>query len=94
MKDGTVIGFRSVVIREIPNNCIAVGSPAKVVRKNIAWERPHLSFVSPPYKPNVNYVTKSDDYWNETLDDEPPVPEDLPGLVARILRQFGYAKMR
>lgn len=94
VKDGTVIGFRSVVTREIPNNCIAVSSPAKVVRKNIAWERPHLSFVSPPYKPNVNYVTKSDDYWNETLDYEPPVPEHLPGLVARILRRFGYEKMR
>ncbi len=63
--DGTVIGFRSIVTRKIPNNCIAVGSPAKVVRKNIAWERPHLSYTAPGYKPDATYVTKTD-YWNMT----------------------------
>lgn len=67
--DGSVIGFRSIVNKKIPNNCIAVGSPAKVVRRNIAWERPHLSFVAPPYKPEASTVTKSEEFWNPT--DEP-----------------------
>lgn len=36
---GSIIGAASVVTKSVPNNCIAVGSPAKVVRKNIAWSR-------------------------------------------------------
>lgn len=64
--DGSVIGFRSIVTNTIPNNCVAVGSPAKVVRKNIAWERPHLSYVAPPYKPDASTVEKSEEYWNPT----------------------------
>lgn len=39
---GSVIGMRSVVTSHIPNNCVAVGAPAKVVRQNIARERPYL----------------------------------------------------
>lgn len=66
--EGSVIGFGSVVKGKIPNNCIAVGVPAKVVRKDIAWERPHLSHVAPFYKPDASHVTKSD-YWNETIED-------------------------
>lgn len=65
--DGSVIGFRSIVTSRIPNNCIAVGSPAKVVRKNIAWERPHLSKVKPYYKPDASTVKKSK-FWNLTDD--------------------------
>ncbi len=34
---GCVIGARSVVTRAIPPNCVAVGAPARVVRRNIAW---------------------------------------------------------
>jgi acetyltransferase-like isoleucine patch superfamily enzyme len=66
--DGSVIGFGSIVTKKIPNNCIAAGSPARVVRRNIAWERPHLSLTSPPYKPHVDTVTRSDPYWNVTKD--------------------------
>lgn len=35
--DGAVIGAGSVVTRDIPANCIAVGSPAKVIKENIKW---------------------------------------------------------
>ena len=35
--EGSVIGEDSVVEREIPNNVIAVGNPAAVVRKDIFW---------------------------------------------------------
>lgn len=37
--DGSIIGAMSLVKNKIPNNCIAVGIPAKVIRKNIAWSR-------------------------------------------------------
>jgi acetyltransferase-like isoleucine patch superfamily enzyme len=60
--DGTVIGYGSVVTRDVPNNCIAVGAPAAVVRRDTAWERPHLSLVRPYYKPTADTVTKSP-YW-------------------------------
>lgn len=92
--DGSVIGFRGLVSGRVPNNCIAVGSPVRVLRRNIARERPHLSIVRPPYTPDVTYVTKGEDYWNETLDADPPVAEDPPGLVGKVLRRFGYAKMK
>jgi len=33
----SVIGIGSVVTKNIPANCIAAGSPARIVRENIAW---------------------------------------------------------
>lgn len=68
--DGSVVGFRSLVTGRIPNNCIAVGTPAKVIRRNIAWERPHLSLVPPFYKNDSSSITKSD-YWNLTEPESP-----------------------
>lgn len=37
--DGSVIGARSLVKGEIPNNCIAAGIPARITRRDIAWSR-------------------------------------------------------
>lgn len=37
IEDGSVIGALSLVKGKIPNNCIAAGVPARIVRKNIAW---------------------------------------------------------
>jgi acetyltransferase-like isoleucine patch superfamily enzyme len=36
---GSIIGTRAVVTKEIPENCIAVGVPAKVIRQNVSWDR-------------------------------------------------------
>lgn len=66
--EGSVIGFASVVKGKIPNNVVAAGVPAKVIRKDIAWERPHLSHVEPFYKPDASCVKKSK-YWNNTIED-------------------------
>ncbi|MFX0200273.1 MAG: acyltransferase, partial [Candidatus Hodarchaeota archaeon] len=40
--DGSVIGANSLVVGEIPPNCLAVGSPAKVIRKAPDFPK-HLS---------------------------------------------------
>jgi acetyltransferase-like isoleucine patch superfamily enzyme len=77
--DGTVIGYNSLVTGTIPNNCIAVGSPARVVRRDIAWERPHLSFAKPYYKPDASTVRASSRYWNPTVDETPPARRRSPG---------------
>lgn len=69
---GSVIGFRSIVTSAIPNNCVAVGVPARVVRRDIAWERPEVV----PRRPNEKYPRKgekSEPYWN--LTDESGIPK-------------------
>ena len=37
-----VIGVGSIVTKLIPNNCVAVGIPAKVVKENTTWTRKRL----------------------------------------------------
>lgn len=69
--DGSVVGYASVVKGSFPNNCIIAGTPAKIVRKDIAWERPHLNLAKPYFKPDASAVKKSA-YWHETID-HPPV---------------------
>ncbi|MEV8182945.1 acyltransferase [Specibacter sp. NPDC078692] len=65
--NGSVVGFGSIVTKDVPNNAIAAGTPARVIRKDIAWERPHLSGAKPFYKPDADTVTKSQ-YWNLTAE--------------------------
>ncbi len=36
---GSVVGASSVVKGSFPNNCMMVGVPAKIIRKDIAWSR-------------------------------------------------------
>jgi acetyltransferase-like isoleucine patch superfamily enzyme len=35
--DNCVVGLNSIVTKDIPNNCLAVGSPAEIKRENIDW---------------------------------------------------------
>ena len=37
VKSGSMVGIGAIVTHDIPSNCVAVGIPAKVVRKNIKW---------------------------------------------------------
>ena len=36
--NGAVIGARSVVTKDVPERCIVVGNPAKIIKKNIKWK--------------------------------------------------------
>ncbi|MNJ23006.1 Maltose O-acetyltransferase [compost metagenome] len=49
---GSVIGTRSLVKGFIPNNCVAAGSPARVIKKDAAWERPNIAFAAPWVRSN------------------------------------------
>lgn len=40
--DGSVVGAFSMVNKAFPNNCVVEGTPAKLIRKDIFWERPLL----------------------------------------------------
>jgi acetyltransferase-like isoleucine patch superfamily enzyme len=37
--DDAVVGMRSIVTADIPAHCVAVGSPARVVRRDTTWKR-------------------------------------------------------
>lgn len=71
--DGSVIGFGSLVTGVVPNNCVSAGIPARVIKRDVAWERPHLSRTKPFYKPDGSTVIKSS-YWNKTEDEKPSGP--------------------
>lgn len=36
--DGAVIASGSVITKNVPNNCIVAGNPARIIRKNIIWK--------------------------------------------------------
>ena len=59
---GSVVGYGSYVSGFFPNNCCVAGIPAKVIKRDIAWERPMLNKTEPFYKPNSTSVRKST-YW-------------------------------
>lgn len=88
--DGAVIGLRSIVTADVPNNAIAVGAPARVVRRDIAWERPRLLTRAPDEEwPRPG--EKHEEFWNVTRDnaDEwPAAPErpDPAGIAERAER--------
>lgn len=44
IETGSVCGYRSMVKGKIPNNCIVAGTPAKVIKRNIAWSKENVSF--------------------------------------------------
>ena len=59
---GSVVGYGSYVSGFFPNNCCVAGIPAKVIKRDIAWERPMLNKTEPFYNPNSTSVRKST-YW-------------------------------
>lgn len=79
--DGAVIGFRGMVTasRPVPDRSLAVGSPVKVVRRNIVWSRKHLqkSRISESIEPDPAALA----------DAEAAVIEARPGMLGRLRRR-------
>lgn len=88
---GSVLGMGAIVKGRFPNNCVVAGVPAKVVRRDVAWERPHLSLTKPYYKPDASSVKRSV-YWDLTEDSAGRPPR--PPLRARARRCAGRVKRR
>ncbi len=65
--NGSVIGAYALVKKAIPNNCVAAGIPAKVLRKDIFWERPLLlnmadeKLFSSEYLEQKEYILPTED---------------------------------
>lgn len=81
---GSVIGFRSIVTKKFPNNCIIVGSPARVIRKDIAWERPSLKYREPGIDGVPPGMKRTEKHWRLTQDDviiEPAKPRKAPPVA-------------
>jgi acetyltransferase-like isoleucine patch superfamily enzyme len=55
---GSIIGAQSVVTKTIPNNCIAAGSPARVLRKDIAWNQRHMESM---YNIHEDYLNNTEE---------------------------------
>lgn len=41
--DGSIIGAASLIKGKIPNNCVAAGIPAKVIRTDVAWSYENMA---------------------------------------------------
>lgn len=39
ISDNSIVGMNSVVTKDIPNNSIAAGNPAKIIKSNILWRK-------------------------------------------------------
>lgn len=39
LHDGSIVGFGSIVTKDVPERCIAAGNPASVIKKDVLWER-------------------------------------------------------
>ncbi len=58
IESGSIVGARSVVSGAIPPNSICVGSPAKVIRTGISFDRlttARKPLLAEPYEPYVSY---------------------------------------
>lgn len=40
--NGSIVGMSSIVKKKFPNNCVIAGIPAKVVKKDVFWQRPNV----------------------------------------------------
>ena len=42
IEDNSIIGINSLVNSKIERDCLAVGSPAKIVKRNITWKHERI----------------------------------------------------
>ncbi len=39
VNSGCIVGARALVAEEIPNNCMAAGDPARIIKRNVTWHQ-------------------------------------------------------
>lgn len=69
---GSIVGFRSIVTHDVPNNCIVAGAPAKLVRRDVAWERTMVA-IADVGEFDHGPEDRAEPYWNLTRDDGLPI---------------------
>lgn len=78
---GSVVAHSALVTKSFPNNCVIAGLPARQVRSDIAWERPHLSRDSPLDKSDAHSIQRSA-WWAATKE----VTAPRSGFIQRASR--------
>lgn len=77
---GSIVGYGSILKNKFPNNCIVAGVTAKLIKKDIAWERPNvLPFMNEETNSSFYLPRK---YWNFTH--ETAVSESLLEPILKI----------
>lgn len=70
--DGSIVGLNSIVKKKFANNVTLAGSPAKALRKDIAWERPNVGTKKPWVRTHADQIKKTELYWNVTDEHKEP----------------------
>lgn len=83
---GSVVGTRTIAKGKYPNNCVIAGSPARVTRRDIAWERPHTIFNEPIGKLHLEQKKRSK-FWGTTTE-----PERIKPKTPVLKKFFGKIK--
>lgn len=63
--EGSIVGAFSLTNKVYPNNCILAGSPAKVVKEDVCWERPNVLYAEEPAR-YIKENLKSSHFYNLT----------------------------
>ena len=87
---GSVVGTRSIAKGKYPNNCVIAGSPARITRRDIAWERPHTIFNEPIGKLHLEKEKRSK-FWEKTSEPEIRNPKVtvLKKFISNIRKALG-----
>ena len=91
--EGSVIGSGSLVSGRIPANSVAVGTPARVVRRNIIWDKRHLCSQNEGRFGNLADLEGR--HWESALpiqEHPAPVRKKKAGKKNRIARKQGKGK--
>lgn len=81
---GSVLGFRTLLKGSVPENCIVVGVPGRVVRRGIRWEKTHLNMSAPHYFPGTGIEEPR--VMNRRA--SPPQSESPARSIQRLLRKL------